>query len=58
MPLTPPLVARLVAAQFLAGSTINLHADHALRTLCRPGEDRYRIPGGPPLRCVAVPYIP
>jgi len=50
-------VARLVTAGFLAGPTINLHADHVLRTLCRPGEDEDRIPGCPPPRRAVAPYI-
>ena len=44
----------LGVALFLAGFAINLHADHVLRTLRRPGEDGYRIPHGGAFRWVSA----
>ena len=39
---------------FLGGLALNLHADHVLRTLRRPGEDGYRIPQGGAFRWVSA----
>ncbi len=39
-----PLVGGLVI--FLAGMLVNLHADHVLRSLRKPGESGYKIPHG------------
>ncbi|HEX5819424.1 MAG TPA: DUF1295 domain-containing protein [Gemmatimonadales bacterium] len=44
----------LGVALFLAGLATNLHADHILRTLRRPGEDGYRIPRGGAFRWVSA----
>jgi hypothetical protein len=41
-------------ALFLAGLAVNLHADHVLRHLRRPGEDGYRIPHGGAFRWVSA----
>ena len=41
-------------ALFLAGLALNLHADHVLRHLRRPGEDGYRIPRGGAFRWVSA----
>jgi len=43
------------AALFLAGAAINLHSDHLLRTLRKPGESGYRIPHGGLFRWVSSP---
>jgi 3-oxo-5-alpha-steroid 4-dehydrogenase 1 len=44
----------VLTALFLAGLATNLHADHILRTLRRPGEDGYRIPHGGAFRWVSA----
>jgi hypothetical protein len=44
----------LGVALFLAGLAVNLHADHVLRTLRRPGEEGYRIPHGGAFRWVSA----
>jgi len=41
-------------ALFLAGWAVNLHADHVLRRLRRPGEDGYGIPHGGAFRWVSA----
>ena len=40
---------------FVAGMGINLHADHVLRTLRRPGETGYSVPNGGLYRWVSSP---
>lgn len=40
---------------FLAGFVINLHSDHVLRTLRKPGETGYKIPFGGLYRWVSSP---
>lgn len=50
-------MARLVTAESLAGYTINLHADHVLRTLRRPREDGDRVPDHPPPHRAVAPCI-
>lgn len=43
-PIDLPFVLGLTL--FLGGMAVNLHADHVLRTLRKPGETGYRIPNG------------
>lgn len=43
------------AAVFLAGFTINVHSDHILRNLRKPGETGYKIPHGGLFRWVTSP---
>jgi len=42
-------------ALFLAGYAVNLHSDHVLRTLRKPGETGYKIPRGGFFRYVSCP---
>lgn len=43
------------AALFFTGMAINLHADHVLRNLRKPGETGYRVPHGGFYRLVSCP---
>lgn len=52
-PIDLPLVAGL--GLFFAGMLVNLHADHVLRSLRRPGETGYKIPHGGLYSVVSAP---
>lgn len=54
MPSPPTWRLVLGVACFLLGLAINLHADHVLRHLRRPGESGYRIPYGGAFRWVSA----
>lgn len=52
-PIDAPLIAGV--ALFLAGMAINVHADHVLRTLRKPGETGYQVPFGGLYRWISAP---
>lgn len=52
-PLDAPFIVGV--AIFAAGFAINLHADHVLRTLRKPGETGYKIPHGGLYRWLSCP---